>query len=152
MKNLLLILALMMLPAMCLAEEYDLPLTPPVSPEAVVDQVEADYLDLIDQHIAKLKQEYNASTETETLLVRRAVENYMIADLVDYTMLIFMAKYNVASGGIEMKKANADIMETLRKLSETANNQMLANINLLRAIKGKKAYEKPRDVKMGYSD
>lgn len=102
----------------------------------VGSQVEKDYMDLIDQHVRELSKEYGVSTETESLLVQRAVKNYIIADLVDYTLLIFMAKYNVATGGIDMKKANAEIIKSLRDLSEGANVQMLANLNMLRTIKG----------------
>jgi hypothetical protein len=157
MKKFLLCFALLcvavLISSACLAEDtpISLPKTPPTSNEDVTDQVEADYLDLIDQHAAKLTEEYNASTETETLLVRRAVKNYIVADLVDYTMLIFMAKYNVATGGIDMKKANAEILESLRKLSVSANEQMLQNINALRIIKGKTPYAKAEDVDMGDS-
>ncbi len=138
----------------CFAEDTSiaLPKTPPTSNEDVADQVEADYLDLIDQHVAKLNEEYGVSSETESLLVRRAVKNYIVADLVDYTMLIFMAKYNVATGGIDMKKANAEILETLRKLSESSNEQMLDNINALRAIKGKRPYDKSKDFKKELKD
>jgi len=105
-------------------------------------RIENDYIDLIDKHVEKLTEEYGASTESETLLVRRAVKNYIIADLVDYTMLIFMAKYNVATGGIEMKRANAEIISTLKDLSESANNQMLKNINALRSMKGLSSFSK----------
>jgi len=104
--------------------------------EDLSERVEQDYLDLIDQHVDELSREYNVTGETEALLARRAVKNYIIADLVDYTMLIFMAKYNVATGGIEMKKANAQIIRTLADLSESANDQMLENLNALRKIKG----------------
>lgn len=103
---------------------------------SVDDRIEKDYLDLIDSHVNELTKEYSASSETEGLLVRRAVKNYIIADLVDYTLLIFMAKYNVATGGIDMKKANAEIIQSLRELSSNANGQMLDNLNALRAIKG----------------
>ena len=103
--------------------------------ESSDDQVDKDYLDLIDQHIAKLSAEYGVTTETETLLARRAIESYIVADLVDYTLLIFMAKYNVATGGIDMKKANAEILRSLKELSESSNRQMLANLNMLRSIK-----------------
>jgi|GEM_PF-1875215 len=106
------------------------------SADDIGKQVESDYLDLIDKHVEKLSEEYNVTAETETLLVRRAVKNYIIADLVDYTLLIFMAKYNVATGGIEMKKANAEIIGTLKELSASSNSQMLANINALRVMKG----------------
>lgn len=109
-------------------------------------QVERDYLDLIDQHIAKLAAEYNASTETESLLVRRAVENYVVADLVDYTLLIFMAKYNVATGGIDMKRANAEILNSLKDLSASANGQMIENINALRLMRGLPPIKNPKPI------
>ena len=104
----------------------------------VSQQVEKDYLDLIDQHVAELTHEYSVSGETESLLVRRAVKNYILADLADYTLLIYMAKYNVATGGIDMKRANAEIIRSLQDLSDNANSQMLENLNALRMIKGLK--------------
>lgn len=105
-------------------------------------QIEHDYLDLIDKHVVKLSAEYDVSTETESLLVRRAVENYVVADLVDYTLLIFMAKYNAATGGIDMKRANAEILSSLKELSASANEKMIENINALRMMKGLPAIKK----------
>ncbi len=107
-----------------------------LSEKDISERIERDYLDLIDQHVVELRKEYGVTTETESLLVQRAIKNYIIADLVDYTLLIFMAKYNVATGGIEMKKANAGIIKSLRELSESANRQMLENINALRVMNG----------------
>jgi hypothetical protein len=107
-----------------------------LSEKDIYETIERDYLELIDLHVAELSKEYGVSMETESLLVQRAVKNYIIADLVDYTLLIFMGKYNVATGGIEMKKANAGILKSLRDLSESANRQMLDNINALRIMKG----------------
>jgi len=103
--------------------------------DEIGSSVEKDYMDLIDQHVKELSSEYNISTETESLLVQRAAKSYIIADLVDYTLLIFMAKYNVATGGIDMKKANAEVISSLKELSNSANAQMLANLNMLRSIK-----------------
>ena len=117
-----------------------------LSEKDISERIERDYLDLIDQHVAELKKEYAVTTETESLLVQRAVKNYIIADLIDYTLLIFMAKYNVATGGIEMKKANAEIIQSLRDLSESANRQMLDNINALRVMKGLSTIVKGRGI------
>ncbi len=136
MKKLIPILLITVLISSVIAIAAALAENPTDQPGGVADEVEKDYLDLIDQHIAKLSQEYNVSGETESLLVRRAIENYVVADLVDYTLLIFMAKYNVATGGIDMKRANSEIITSLNDLSDSSNRQMLDNINALRIMKG----------------
>lgn len=102
------------------------------------------YDTLIKEYISGLEKEYNVSTEAESLIVRRIVKNYLLADLADYSLLLFMGKYNVATGGIEMKKANAEVIESLHKLSQSANEEMIQNLNALRAMKGMNAIKKNR--------
>jgi len=99
-------------------------------------QVKEMYDTLIKDYVSALEKEYNVTKEAEALLVRRIVKNYLVADLADYSLLLFMGKYNVATGGIEMKKANAEVIESLHRLSENANSEMLENLNALRILKG----------------
>jgi len=102
------------------------------------------YDTLIKEYVSGLEREYKVSSEAEALLVRRIVKNYLLADLADYSLLLFMGKYNVATGGIEMKKANAEVIESLHKLSQSANEEMIQNLNALRTMKGLNAVKKNR--------
>ncbi len=107
-------------------------------------QVKEMYDTLIKEYVSTLEKEYNVSTEAESLLVKRIVKNYLVADLADYSLLLFMGKYNVATGGIEMKKANAQVIESLHKLSQSANDEMIENLNAIRALKGMAPVKKSR--------
>ena len=107
-------------------------------------QVKEMYDKVITDYTVELEKEYNVSTEAEAMIVRRIVKNYLVADLADYSLLLFMGKYNVATGGIEMKKANALVIESLHKLSQSANEEMIQNLNALRALKGMSPVKKAR--------
>ena len=122
-----------------LAEDLDLNLE-------MSKQVKEMYDNVINEYISALEKDYIVSTEAEALIVRRIVKNFLIADIADYSLLLFMGKYNVATGGIEMKKANAQVIDSLHKLSQGANSEMIENLNALRALKGMTPVKKARGL------